>query len=627
VELQLNILINPERRIKYRLDFEDRLNQLESGSGKEVLDSLRETYDYIYETNTQGIYSRKLAERSLQWILCAARPMKIWELGAAVSVGEEGRVTTDLIKGICSNFLTVDPRGLVQLAHLSVREYLEVKHVEGRLIFSPEEAHAEAAITCLRYWIVVARKFPVFEPAEDGESEDDSHDDRDGTENDASSSWDSARGDVDSEYQVEPTSDENTGVYRSESVSESSRSPSVTIALEKSSSTDAVDTDTDAKMAAEIAVKQRRELRNQEKRSDSQEEVTIPEDQEDTSNRESNAQVAITIVTPSEMEDPSNASPYGPPNSDYFSQIDSYLRTDAAPSLKPHEAFKRFQRYASIYWATHCQAAKSVRFDESRKLLWEFLADNGPNLAFQEWATALLNEAKLASVPTIHPAPVLFVPATAHERVILDAEPTYERWQQTIAYVDGPQRLMPTVGLIACFWGFTDILRGISEDGSTQMSRNHEGITGLVLAARNGHDEVLKLPISGSFDLDVPDNKGETMLHHAAIGGYVELARFLLGYPRELSGRDGKSVQKSRVNVNAKDLRQRTPLHYAAELGQVEIIKLLLDEDDIDVHVRDAYGYTALGVCLQNEEVAGLLRADRRNEKGDELGEAGLEYH
>jgi len=145
---------------------------------------------------------------------------------------------------------------------------------------------------------------------------------------------------------------------------------------------DSVDTDTDAKILAETEVKQRRELRNQEKRSESQEEVTTPEDQEDTPNHESNAQVAITIVTPSEIEDPSNTSPYGPPNSDYFSQIDSYLKTDAAPSLKPHEAFKRFQRYASIYWATHCQAAKSVRFDESRKLLWEFLAANGSNLAF-----------------------------------------------------------------------------------------------------------------------------------------------------------------------------------------------------------------------------------------------------
>jgi hypothetical protein len=570
VELQLNILINPERRIKYRLDFEDRLNQLERGSGKEVLDSLRETYDYIYETNTQGIYSRKLAERSLQWVLCAARPMKIWELGAAVSVSGEGRVTTDLIKGICSNFLTVDPRGVVQLAHLSVREYLEVKHVEGRLIFSPEEAHAEAAITCLRYWIVVSRKLSAFELGEDDESEDDSHDDHDGIEDDASSSWDSARGSADREYQIEPTSDENVGVYRSKSVSESSRSASVTIALEKSSSTDPVDTDTGAEMPAETEVKQRRELRNQEKQSESQKEVTTAEYQEDTSNHESNSQVAITIVTPSEIEDPSNASPYGPPNSDYFSQIDSYLRTDAAPSLKPREAFKRFQRYASIYWATHCQAAKSVRSDDSRKLLWEFLADNGSNLAFQEWATALLNEAKLASVPTLHPAPILFVPATAHERVILDAEPTYERWQQTIAYVDGPQPLMPTVALTACFWGFADILRVISEDGSAQISRNHEGITGLVLAARNGHDEVLDLPISSSFDLDVPDNKGETMLHHAAIGGYLELARLLLGYPRELSGREGKSVRKSRVNVNAKGLGQRTPSIMRLRLGRLK---------------------------------------------------------
>jgi ankyrin repeat protein len=113
------------------------------------------------------------------------------------------------------------------------------------------------------------------------------------------------------------------------------------------------------------------------------------------------------------------------------------------------------------------------------------------------------------------------------------------------------------------------------------------------------------------------------MLHHAAIGGHLELARLLLGYPRELSRRNGKSVQKSRVNVNAKGLGQRTPLHYAAELGQVELIQLLLNEDDLDVHVRDAYGYTALGLCLQKEEVAGLLRADRRYEKEDELSRLG----
>jgi hypothetical protein len=80
------------------------------------------------------------------------------------------------------------------------------------------------------------------------------------------------------------------------------------------------------------------------------------------------------------------------------------------------------------------------------------------------------------------------------------------------------------------------------------------------------------------------------------------------------------------VNLNAKGLGQRTPLHYAAELGQVEVMKLLLDEDDIGVRVRDAYGHTALGLCLHEKEVAGLLRSDRRYEKGDELSHAGVEH-
>ena len=82
VELQLDLLINSERRFKYHKDFEGRLNQLEHGSDQRVLDSLRETYDLIYARNTQGPHSRRVAEKALKWVLCAARPLKIWELGS-----------------------------------------------------------------------------------------------------------------------------------------------------------------------------------------------------------------------------------------------------------------------------------------------------------------------------------------------------------------------------------------------------------------------------------------------------------------------------------------------------------------------------------------------------------------
>ena len=45
----------------------------------------------------------------------------------------------------------------MQLAHLSVREYLEVKEVGRKLIYSPEETHSFAAYTCLLYFKNVAR--------------------------------------------------------------------------------------------------------------------------------------------------------------------------------------------------------------------------------------------------------------------------------------------------------------------------------------------------------------------------------------------------------------------------------------------------------------------------------------
>ncbi|KAE8446360.1 hypothetical protein EG329_012109 [Mollisiaceae sp. DMI_Dod_QoI] len=678
VELQLNLLISAERRIKYRRDFEDRLIELESGSGKQVLDSLRETYDYIYERNTQGPHSRRLAEKSLKWVLCAARPLKIWELGAAVSVDGEDRVTTDLIVDICSNFFMVDQRGFVQLAHLSVREYLEVKQVGGRLIFSPEEAHAEAALTCLLYWKNFAKTISTGEPDDAFEVDDDSHNEHDEPYDDEELLVsDQIRGGkmfVDREFEdrvdekKSEKSPENVGENYEYMVSWGSKDPNSssrhantyksppssgnTVTWGQSETKYYDFSDVELTMANEERSAIRRERRPQERIME--EEVESYEREADTPDsmvisgtidsqlpdettdapgavspnpdatpQDFSDDEVIRVITPPEFDTniTQKESPYSAPNGDYFHLVDTYLKTDSAPSLRPQKALKRFQRYASIYWATHCQASKSVRIDESRPLntlFFDFLEADGSNPAFQLWATALLIEAKFASIPTIDPAPMIFLPATGHDRDILDAEPFYERWQQTIAYVDGPQPLMPTVPLIACFCGFTDIIEEISEEGSAQVSRNHEGTMGLVLAAGNGHDEVLDLPISSHFYLDVPDKKSRTALHIAAIGGYVELARLLLGYARKASGRKGNKNRKPRVDVNARDLEMRTPLHYAAQVGQMEMVKLLLCEEDIDFHARSDYGLTALGYCVQHAEVARLLRADRRYSSEDD---------
>ncbi|KAN0120216.1 hypothetical protein V8E51_002424 [Hyaloscypha variabilis] len=568
VELQLDLLINSEWRIKYRKDFEDRLNQLEHGSGQEVLESLRETYDLIYARNTQGPHSRRVAEKALKWVLCAARPLKIWELGAAVCVDGEDKVKTDLIVSICSNFFTVDPRGFVQLAHLSVREYLEVKEVDGKLIYSPEETHAAAAYTCLLYFKNLARL--VAEQREydvDVEEAEASDEDEDEDEHEESDVDDDAGKEEVSE--LDPTARNNMG------------------------------------------------------ERDTRERDSLHEEADRAYRETVEARKAGSSPSGEEGED-ANAtkSPYDAPNADYFGLADEYLMADLAPKLEPREAIKRFQRYASIYWATHCEAAKKLRTDDSstlNELFWEFLEDDGEHPAFQQWTTALFNESKLASLPTIDPAPMIFIPTTAHHQHILDAEPMYNRWAEIITHVGGLHPLKPSVSLIACSYGFIDVLQEISEDGSALVTYNHQGIPGIVLATRNGYNEVLDLPIPLDLDLDVPDKDGRTPLHHAAFNGSLELARILLGYPRKASRRQSKKTRQLRADVNAKDLCRRTPLHIAAEYGQLEVLKLLLQEEMVDVHVRNDYGYTALGMCATKPELAGFLRADTRYKIEDEF--------
>jgi hypothetical protein len=67
-------------------------------------------------------------------------------------VEEDTFVKIGLLLTLCSNFVIVDSKNFVQLAHLSVREYLEGKSVEGCFIYSPEKIHAQAAIICIAYW-------------------------------------------------------------------------------------------------------------------------------------------------------------------------------------------------------------------------------------------------------------------------------------------------------------------------------------------------------------------------------------------------------------------------------------------------------------------------------------------
>ncbi|MBO7537308.1 MAG: ankyrin repeat domain-containing protein [Alphaproteobacteria bacterium] len=128
-------------------------------------------------------------------------------------------------------------------------------------------------------------------------------------------------------------------------------------------------------------------------------------------------------------------------------------------------------------------------------------------------------------------------------------------------------------------------------------SRNKKGEPMMVVATKNGHEEVLKYMLSKPMDPDLysitnPDNSGDPRIYKnslmvAAENGFTNIVDLLL---------------KNNANPNRRDLRDNTALIYASENGHVDIVKLLL-ENGADPDKKNRAGLTALMYAVRNGHV------------------------
>lgn len=133
----------------------------------------------------------------------------------------------------------------------------------------------------------------------------------------------------------------------------------------------------------------------------------------------------------------------------------------------------------------------------------------------------------------------------------------------------------------------TDSLRLLIDKGSFIDQKDNEGRTSLSIAAELGRFEHVKLLIESNADINAADSKGWTPLFWAVSRGQQETAKYLLS--------------NQAVNSGHQDVNGRTIWAIAAEIGDVEVLRALLDTN-ADVNSVDLKKRTALAWAVKNRQ-------------------------
>lgn len=127
-------------------------------------------------------------------------------------------------------------------------------------------------------------------------------------------------------------------------------------------------------------------------------------------------------------------------------------------------------------------------------------------------------------------------------------------------------------------------------------SVNQDGLTALHFAAYKGNFKALEILSSYGADYTITTTSGQNVLHLAAQGGMVESFIFF----------------QSLLDINCKDSKLSTPLHWAAYMNSESIITFLLAQPTIEVNAKDSKQQTPLHLATSyghTKIVKKLLRA------------------
>lgn len=121
----------------------------------------------------------------------------------------------------------------------------------------------------------------------------------------------------------------------------------------------------------------------------------------------------------------------------------------------------------------------------------------------------------------------------------------------------------------------------------------------MIYAASNGFIDVIKYLQTCDDDIDYNAKNlyGESLLTSATFGHQLETVKYLLTLPQ--------------INVNQTGQDDNTALSTAAISGDLEITKVLVKENGIDLNHKNAYNATPLKLAIthKNDDVCKFLKS------------------